>query len=170
MNAPPGLPGPAGDRGDAGMTGEFGKQGDRGDPGPQGEDGLPVRLSLICLFLSFSYLLGPHFVSSFCKGSLGLNGVPGPKGQKGEESVAREKGDLSSLLLFPVSVLKKVSKDYSLCLYMCATAGYQGDSGDPGLNGEPGEAGAPGRTGLPGFPGSRGFPVSAPAVSTTGHV
>lgn len=48
---------------------------------------------------------------------------------------------------------------------MCASAGYQGDWGDPGLDGEPGEAGAPGRNGLPGFPGSRGFPVSADVFS-----
>lgn len=79
--------------------------------------------------------------------------------------MAKEKGDLSVSSHRAAPVLKKVSEHHSLCLYMCTSAGYQGDSGDPGLNGEPGEAGAPGRIGLPGFPGSRGFPVSAAVFS-----
>lgn len=103
------------------------------------------------------------------KGSLGLIGEPGPKGQKGKESLAKEKGDLSVSSHRAAPVLKKFREHYSLCLYMCASAGYQGDSGDPGFNGEPGEAGAPGRIGLPGFPGSPGYSVSSAVftLSTT---
>lgn len=79
--------------------------------------------------------------------------------------MATEKGDLSVSSHGAGPVLKNIRGHYSLCLYMCTSAGYQGDSGDPGLNGKPGEAGAPGRIGLPGFPGNPGFPVSSAVFS-----
>lgn len=59
--------------------------------------------TLFCLLILFSV--------HFCKGSLGLIGVSGPKGQKGEDSVAKEKGD--PLVLSALRASQK-GEDYSV--------------------------------------------------------
>lgn len=103
------------------MTGEFGKRGDVGDPGPPGEDGFPVRLSHphLCFPLALFFGRLILFSDHFCKGSFGVIGLPGLKGQKGRQFLAKEKGDLSLFFDRAAPALKKVGEHCPLFLSMC---------------------------------------------------
>uniref|UniRef100_A0A3B3XTI5 Fibrillar collagen NC1 domain-containing protein n=1 Tax=Poecilia mexicana TaxID=48701 RepID=A0A3B3XTI5_9TELE len=156
-----GFPGDIGPPGQNGLEGPKGKEGTRGLPGPTGAPGLQVRLLVLILQTSVTFLFsqgekgdgGPDGAGGD-RGEIGLKGKegrPGPpglvgvRGQEGTPGKIGERGKPG----------EKGSKGQQGHL---GESGPIGEHGEPGFIGQKGARGTTGPVGVPGRMGQQGDP------------